>query len=148
VTKLPKSNPLPKSQSTLFNQTLFSRFEAWRAQALDTDLCPVRDVLHDIGDKWTTLIVMALAVEPRRFGEIQRAIPDISKRMLTQTLRDLERNGMLIRTVFPTKPPSVQYRLTALGESLLDPLSQLVLWAENTHAQIRSARSSYDKLPR
>ncbi len=141
MTRLRKSNPLPAARSMLSR-----RFEAWRAQTLDAEHCPVRDVLNAIGDKWTTLIVMVLAAEPQRFSEIQRAIPDISKRMLTQTLRDLERDGMLTRKVFPTKPPSVQYRLTALGQSLLDPLAHLVLWAESTHAEIKSARRSYDRL--
>ena len=141
MTKLRRGNPLPMGQSTLAH-----RFDTWRAQAFDAELCPVRDVLNAIGDKWTTLMMAALAAEPQRFSEIQRAIPDISKRMLTQTLRDLERNGMLTRKVFPTKPPSVQYRLTTLGQSLLDPLAHLVLWAESTHAQIKSARSSYDRL--
>lgn len=83
---------------------------------------------------------------PQRFSELERAIPDISKRMLTQSLRDLERNGLLRRTAFPTKPISVQYQLTTLGESLLDPLAHLLEWAENTHAAIKSARSVYDKL--
>jgi DNA-binding HxlR family transcriptional regulator len=141
VTRLRKSNPLPAAGSLLSQ-----RFEAWRAQTLDADLCPVRDVLNALGDKWTTLIVMVLAIEPQRFSAIQRAIPDISKRMLTQTLRDLERDGMLTREVFPTKPPSVQYRLTALGQSLLDPLAHLLQWAESTHAEIKSARRSYDRL--
>ena len=141
MTRLRKSNPLPAARSMLSQ-----RFEAWRTRAVDAELCPVRDVLNAIGDKWTTLIVMVLATEPQRFSEIRRAIPDISKRMLTQTLRNLERDGMLTREVFPTKPPSVQYRLTPLGQSLLDPLAHLVLWAESTHAEIKSARRRYDRL--
>jgi DNA-binding HxlR family transcriptional regulator len=141
VTKLPGGNPASSGRSTLIRH-----FNARRGLGLDIDLCPVRNVLDTISDKWTTLIVMALAAEPQRFSEIQRAVPDISKRMLTQTLRDLERNGMLTRTVFPTKPPSVEYGLTVLGQSLLDPLAQLVLWAESTHADINSARNRYDRL--
>src|SRR6478735_7201801 len=82
--------------------------------------CPVRDVLDRIGDKWSTLVLVTLADGPRRFSEVQRAIPDISKRMLTLTFRDLERDGLIARTVFPPKPPSVEYRLTPLGSALLD----------------------------
>lgn len=106
--------------------------------------CPVRDILDHLGDKWTTLIVIALAEAPRRFGDLQRAVPDISKRMLTQTLRKLERDGLASRHVFPTTPPSVEYRLTTLGRSLLDPLNRIVEWAERSYAGISAARSTFD----
>lgn len=106
--------------------------------------CPVRNVLDRIGDKWTTLIVLALAQRPHRFSAVRRAVPDISKRMLTQTLRNLERDGLLSRQVFPTKPPSVEYRLTSLGRSLLGPLATLIAWAEETKDQIRQARTAFD----
>ena len=106
--------------------------------------CPARSVLDRIGDKWTTLIVLALAQRPHRFSEVRRAVPDISKRMLTQTLRNLERDGLLSRQVFPTKPPSVEYRLTSLGRSLLGPLATLIAWAEGTKDQIRQARTAFD----
>ncbi|GLW38863.1 hypothetical protein Pcaca04_27990 [Pectobacterium carotovorum subsp. carotovorum] len=86
----------------------------------------------------------ALAGGPRRFSGLQRAIPDISKRMLTQTLRDLERDGLIERHVFPTKPPSVEYKLAPLGHSLLDPLSVLIEWADNYHAGICKAREKFD----
>jgi DNA-binding HxlR family transcriptional regulator len=122
---------------------LLAKLDQW------TDLpladCPVRDVLDRIGDKWSTLMVISLAGGPRRFGQLRRAIPDISKRMLTQTLRDLERDGLITRHVFPTKPPSVEYRLSRLGESLLAPLSALADWAENHHGAIRTARTAYDE---
>lgn len=106
--------------------------------------CPVRDVLDRIGDKWSSLIVGTLAAGPHRFSAIQRAIPDISKRMLTQTLRDLERDGLVSREVFPTKPPSVEYRLTPLGVTILEPLAFLVRWADDNHAAINSARRAFD----
>ncbi len=106
--------------------------------------CPVRDVLDRIGDKWSTLVLVTLANGPHRFSAVQRAIPDISKRMLTQTFRDLERDGLIARTVFPTKPPSVEYRLTPLGETILEPLTVLVRWADRSHAAIKNARSAYD----
>ena len=106
--------------------------------------CPVRDVLDRIGDKWSTLILGTLASGPHRFSAVQRAVPDISKRMLTQTLRDLERDGLIARAVFPTKPPSVEYRLTPLGATILEPLAFLVRWADRSHAAIRDARSAFD----
>jgi DNA-binding HxlR family transcriptional regulator len=116
----------------------------WQAASFDLGLCPVRDVLDKVGDKWTTLILIALTVGPTRFGALGRAIPDISKRMLTQSLRMLERDGMITRQVFPTKPPSVEYRLTPLGHSMLEPLVQLVTWAEGNHEAIRAARDRFD----
>jgi DNA-binding HxlR family transcriptional regulator len=91
-----------------------------------------------------TLILVTLANGPHRFSAVQRAIPDISKRMLTQTFRDLERDGLIARKVFPTKPPSVEYRLTPLGETILEPLTVLVGWADRSHAAIKSARLAYD----
>jgi len=80
----------------------------------------------------------------QRFSSLNRAIPDISKRMLTQSLRDLERDGLASRHVFPTKPPSVEYRLTELGRQVLVPISGLIAWAESNHANIRQARERYD----
>lgn len=123
---------------------LAERLRIWSSIKFDPALCPVRGILDHLGDKWTTLIVVVLAEQPRRFSEIRRAIPDISKRMLTQTLRDLERDGLIARRVFPTKPPSVDYRLTELGESLLEPLTVLIAWAENSQLDIASARTEFD----
>jgi DNA-binding HxlR family transcriptional regulator len=107
--------------------------------------CPIRQVLDQIGDKWSTLMLLALAEKPYRFGELRRLIPDISQRMLTQTLRDLQRNGLITRTVFPTQPPSVEYGLTALGQSLLEPIGALVRWAETHYGRIISARGHFDR---
>jgi len=107
--------------------------------------CPVRDVLDRVGEKWTLLILVALAGEPQRFSALQRDVGDISKRMLTQTLRMLERDGLVERTVYPTKPPSVDYRLTALGRSALNPLASLIGWASESHDEIRAARAEYDE---
>ena len=114
-----------------------------RGNVYDPD-CPARTMLDRIGDKWTTLIVIVLAEKPHRFGEIRRAVPDISKRMLTQTLRHLERDGMVTRQVFPTQPPSVEYALSTLGTSVLHPLATLVEWAEENHALVQRARIRFD----
>ncbi|MBE7184834.1 MAG: helix-turn-helix transcriptional regulator [Methylobacterium mesophilicum] len=116
-----------------------------RGVPLVIDGCPVREVLDQIGDKWTTLVLLMLADQPQRFSQLMRAVPDISKRMLTQTLRELERDGMAIRTVFPTKPPSVEYALSPLGRSVLVPLGALVEWADSNHAAIRAARRAFDE---
>jgi DNA-binding HxlR family transcriptional regulator len=106
--------------------------------------CPVRDVLDRIGDKWSVLILKNLEAGPRRFGALRRMIGDISQRMLTQTLRELQRDGLIQRTVYPTVPPSVDYRLTKLGQSLMDPLEQLVQWSDRHHAKIHKARATFD----
>ena len=123
---------------------LGSMFDAWRDAGFDAAACPVRNVLDRVGDKWTMLALVALASRPRRFSELHRAIPDISKRMLTQTLRELERDGLADRQVFPTKPPKVQYSLSALGLSVLRPLAALVGWAEDSYPAIRAARQRFD----
>lgn len=106
--------------------------------------CPVRGVLDKISDKWSMLLVMTLASGPRRFNQLRREVPDISQKMLTQTLRDLQRDGMVARRVFDTKPPSVEYRLTALGESIIVPFGHLIQWAGENHPQIDAARVAFD----
>ncbi|WP_318011323.1 winged helix-turn-helix transcriptional regulator [Brenneria tiliae] len=121
----------------------FQALESWGEHKVE---CPVRDVLDRIGDKWSTLLIVALAAGPRRFNNLRRLVPDISKRMLTQTLRDLERDGLITRHVFATKPPSVEYRLSELGRSLLDPLDVLIAWADERHEDIRLARRRFDAL--
>lgn len=110
---------------------------------LDAEACPVRGVMDRIGDKWSSLLLMALGARPHRFGELKRAVPDISQRMLTQTLRDLQADGLVSRHVFATVPPSVEYRLTAMGGSLLTPLMGLMTWADANHAAIRAARAAF-----
>ncbi|MDQ0393097.1 winged helix-turn-helix transcriptional regulator [Labrys monachus] len=106
--------------------------------------CAIRNVLDRIGDKWSYLIITTLAEEPRRFGELRRAIDDISQRMLTETLRSLQRDGLLQRTVFPTTPPAVEYRLTELGRSLLEPMQGLIAWADLKMPSILAARRDFD----
>ncbi len=119
-------------------------FGEWAPSGLEQTTCPIRDVLDRIGDKWTMLTLVVLDAAPRRFSELHRLIPDISKRMLTQTLRGLERDGLATRHVFPTKPPSVEYRLSPLGQSVLVPLASLVEWADRNDAAIRQARARFD----
>ncbi|MET2826169.1 winged helix-turn-helix transcriptional regulator [Mesorhizobium shangrilense] len=122
------------------------KLEIYRAESGGGNLadCPVRDVIQGISGKWNTLLMSALAEKPYRFGELRRLVPDISQRMLTQTLHDLQRDGYVHRKVFPTKPPSVEYSLTDLGRSMFGPLHQLLLWAELNHAAVRSARAVFD----
>lgn len=110
----------------------------------DPGNCAVRDVLDHLAGKWSTLVLLYLEEGPSRFGALRRGVPKISKRMLTQTLRDLERDGFLTRQAFPTKLPSVEYRLSPMGESFLVPLRELLVWVETQHAQIRRARTRYD----
>lgn len=137
---------LPDNAMDASRDAVVEGYRRWREGAVDMPQCPVRGVLDRVGDKWTTLIVITLAERPHRFTEIHRAVPDISRRMLTQTLRELERDGMVLRQVFPTKPPSVEYRLTSLGESLLQPLAGLIAWAEANQARIEDARAAYDAI--
>ncbi|MFC0691401.1 winged helix-turn-helix transcriptional regulator [Paraburkholderia humisilvae] len=122
----------------------FSRYQRQLVGDAQSAHCAVRDVLDRIGDKWSMLMIMELATRSQRFSALHRAIPDISKRMLTQTLRDLERDGLVTRHVFPTKPPSVEYRLAPLGQSLLDPMAALIDWADRRYSDIHAARVRFD----
>src|ERR1700676_2176100 len=90
----------------------------------------VREVLNRVGDKWSVLIVSLLGDRPKRFNELRRTIEGISQRMLTLTLKGLERDGLVTRTVYPTIPPRVEYQLTALGRTLLKPIQAIAKWAE------------------
>src|SRR5947199_10093229 len=103
------------------------------------DCRAVSEVLARVGDKWTVLVVSMLGDGPKRFNEIRRGLGSISQRMLTLTLRALERDGLLTRTVYPTIPPRVEYKLTKLGHSLLDPVSHLGLCASKH-------RSAYEQV--
>jgi DNA-binding HxlR family transcriptional regulator len=114
---------------------------------LPEDCRAVSEVLSRIGDKWTVLVVGVLGDGPRRFNEIRRSLGSISQRMLTLTLRGLERDGLVTRTVFPTIPPRVDYELTRLGRSLLDPVNGLGLWARRNRAAIEAARRRFDAGP-
>ncbi|HEX7816214.1 helix-turn-helix domain-containing protein [Dyella sp.] len=106
--------------------------------------CPVRDVIDGVSGRWSSLLMTALAEQPYRFGELRRLVPDISQRMLTQTLQELQRDGYVHREVFPTKPPGVEYSLTELGRSMFEALLVLLQWAENNHDAVRAARVDFD----
>jgi DNA-binding HxlR family transcriptional regulator len=127
------------------DQIVTSREPGSRSQKPNTHPdCAIRGVLDRIGDKWSYLLILTLAKRPHRFGELRRAIDDISQRMLTETLRSLQRDGLIERTVFATTPPSVEYRLTDLGESLLTPMRALVAWAAAKRPAILVARENFD----
>ena len=109
------------------------------------DCRTVTDILSRIGDKWSIQVVVQLGSGPRRFNELRRIIGDISQRMLTLTLRGLERDGLVRRTVYPTIPPRVEYELTELGCSLLMTVRALGDWAKRHHDQIIEARRRFDE---
>ncbi len=106
--------------------------------------CPIRDVLDRVGDKWSSLIMLSLKPGPKRFGALRREIEDISQRMLTETLRNLQRDGFVCRKVIPSTPPQVEYALTDLGQSLQGKLGLLADWSSRNHEAIRAARRVFD----
>jgi DNA-binding HxlR family transcriptional regulator len=105
----------------------------------------ISTLLSRIGDKWTVLVVQTLADGPRRFNELRREIPSVSQRMLTLTLRNLERDGLVSRTVTPTIPPRVDYELTELGQSLQKPICGLATWAMDHVESIHAAQARFDR---
>ena len=112
--------------------------------AYDPDICPVRHVLKGIADKWSILILAGLKADRQRFTELRRLVPDVSQRMLTQTLRRLERDGYVSRKVTPSIPPRVDYELTDLGRSLVESLVPLARWASGNRRLVEEARQEYD----
>jgi DNA-binding HxlR family transcriptional regulator len=115
-----------------------------RHKELPGDCRAIGDVLSRIGDKWSVLVVSRLGERPSRFNELRRSIGNISQRMLTLTLRGLERDGLITRTAFPTIPPRVDYALTPLGRDLLNPVSALGAWAIRNQPKIARAREEFD----
>jgi DNA-binding HxlR family transcriptional regulator len=109
-----------------------------------TQCVVVREILDRVGDKWSVLVMSLLGERMHRFSELRRAIEGISQRMLTLTLRQLERDGLVARTVHPTVPPRVDYELTPLGRSVLEPLNTLTAWAAQHGTDIAEARQAYD----
>ena len=105
----------------------------------------VRQILNRVGDKWSILVIALLDEGTRRFTELRREIDGISQRMLTLTLRQLERDGLVERTVYPVVPPKVEYELTDLGSTLIESIRGLVSWAKEHRGQVAAARVAYDE---
>ena len=114
------------------------KFNAWNAQ------CPARGVLDQIADKWTVLVLGVLLERTTRFNELRRRVQGVSQKMLTQTLRDLERRGMVTREIFAEVPPRVEYTLTPLGRSLVKVLESVADWAEAHVLQVMEAQKKFD----
>jgi DNA-binding HxlR family transcriptional regulator len=118
------------------------------SEAAGQEGCPLRDVLDRVGDKWSVLVVICLSEGTQRFSALRRRIEGISQRMLTETLRQLERDGIVRRTVYAEVPPRVEYALTPMGRTLIEPLGALAAWAEEHRAAIVAARERYDQARR
>jgi DNA-binding HxlR family transcriptional regulator len=110
----------------------------------DAKACPIRNVLDEVGNKWSLLVVLSLVGRRRRFMDVKRSIGDVTQRVLTQTLRKLERDGYVSRQVYSTSPPTVEYWLTPMGESLLEPMTKLVGWANEHFSKIMDSRKRFD----
>ena len=106
----------------------------------------IADILMCIGDKWTVMVVGALANGSRRYSEILKSVPSVSQRMLTLTLKNLERDGLVSRTQYPTIPPRVDYTLTKRGQTLVVPLHSLWLWAQQNRAALDESRREFDQV--
>ncbi|MDH4985282.1 helix-turn-helix domain-containing protein [Aminobacter anthyllidis] len=106
--------------------------------------CPIREVLDRVGDTWSILVIINLQEQSVRFNALKRSIEGISQRMLTVTLRSLERDGLVTRTVRPTTPPEVEYALTELGQSIAVPIASLGSWAASNRDRMRQAREAFD----
>ena len=109
-----------------------------------TECIVVREILDRVGDKWSVLVIALLGEQGMRFTELRRSIEGISQRMLTLTLRQLERDGLVSRTVHATVPPRVDYALTSLGRSVLEPLTALMCWAQEHGTDVAEARRAYE----
>ncbi|MED7955244.1 MULTISPECIES: helix-turn-helix domain-containing protein [unclassified Streptomyces] len=119
--------------------------EAVGAPGAEREVCTVLEALNRISGKWAIGILLNLSHGPVRFTELERAVPGISRRMLTLTLRNLERDGLLVRTVYATVPPKVEYRATAMADELYTSLTGLTAWAERHRDAIASSRAAYDR---
>jgi DNA-binding HxlR family transcriptional regulator len=115
------------------------------AGGFDADCGATREILNRVGDKWSVLVVVLLGEGTKRFNELKRNLDGISQRVLTSTLRGLERDGLVKRTVYPTNPPQVEYALTELGRTLLDPVRVLAMWAQDHRAEVQRARDAFER---
>jgi DNA-binding HxlR family transcriptional regulator len=133
---------------TIAPPRLIERLRAKRTSAYEGDLfdsdCPTRLVLDRIGDKWTVLVVLLLSDGPMRFTDLRGHLGRVAPKVLTQTLRRMERDGLLTRKIFAEVPPRVEYTLTDLGHSLIEPISVIGDWAEVHVHQITAAQAAYD----
>lgn len=120
-------------------------FKVTAASKIDVDNCPVRQVLAKVSGKWQVLIVLALRDGALRFGQIKREIGDVTQRVLTENLRNLERDGYLTREVIPGPPVEVHYELTDLGMELMELQKTMVVWADRNHPIVRENREAYDQ---
>ncbi|QRN95856.1 helix-turn-helix transcriptional regulator [Archangium violaceum] len=111
----------------------------------DAECLATREILNRVGDKWSVLVIVILGDGTKRFSELKRTIQGISQRMLTLTLRGLERDGLVKRTVLPTNPPRVDYDLTPFGRTLLAPVAELALWAQRHRPEVMRARGAFDR---
>ncbi len=118
--------------------------ETWLRGDVFAANCPTRQLLDRIADKWTTLVLTTLEAEPMRFNALRRRIEGVSQKMLSQTVRQLERDGLVTRTVTPTVPVSVSYALTPLGATLVEALQAMIDWAEDNMAEVAEAQVAYD----
>lgn len=123
-----------------------SAYEGTCRERSETDARAIRDILSRVGDKWSLLVIATLQEGRLRFSQLQQHIPGISQRMLTLTVRQLERDGLVSRTVHPEVPPRVEYELTGLGRTLIEPAIALAMWAIDNHPGIEEARRHYDAL--
>jgi DNA-binding HxlR family transcriptional regulator len=139
-----RCNALQEGTSEVLEHTEVTVIDRPSLNHASSECRAVNTVLARVGDKWSVLIVALLGDGPKRFNEIKRMVGGISQRMLTLTLRGLERDGLVTRTVFPTVPPRVDYELTELGHSLWKPVEALGSWARENQEQIASARQRFD----
>jgi DNA-binding HxlR family transcriptional regulator len=113
-------------------------------KGFDAECAATREILTLVGDKWSVLVIVCLGDGAVRFSDLKRSIDGISQRMLTLTLRNLERDGLVARTVYPTTPPRVEHELTKLGVTLLEPVVHLAVWAQGHRAEVFRARQAYE----
>ncbi|WP_334123153.1 MULTISPECIES: winged helix-turn-helix transcriptional regulator [Glutamicibacter] len=133
-------------ESIALDATVFEPLTGNEGACLETGIGQaVRDLLDRVGDKWSLLIIGMLRTTQLRFSELQRRIPGISQRMLTLKLRSLERDGLITRTVYAEVPPRVEYELTAMGRTLIEPATALALWAVEHQPAISHAREEFDR---
>ena len=129
---------------TTFNHLPRSKIGKLRAGDIYDVTCPSRSVIKMLADKWAMLVIESLTSGPMRFGELRRRVGDVTQKMLTQTLRSLERDGLVLRVVYPSAPPSVEYSLTALGVSITAITGEMCRWAEDNMKPVLIARLDYD----